>query len=116
MGAWRLAIASLDPRPWAELERRSGPPRDPVDRPLEDGGQPAPNALGAGRLPRLRGRMDPAVRIRPGLERVRPLHNRAARPAAVSRRDRAAMARDLDTKPPARHWRGPLSRSFSDRV
>ena len=55
-GDWQLL-------PWifgygTGFQRRPRPKRDSVDRPLEDGGQPAPNAVRAGRLSCIAGRMD----------------------------------------------------------
>ena len=47
---------------------------------------------------------------------VRPRDDRAARPPALLRRDRAATARDLEAQPLARGRRGPRARAVADRV
>ena len=49
-------------------QRRIG---DSLDRSLEDDGQPAADAVSAGRVPRVAGGMDPAFGRRSGLERIR---------------------------------------------
>ena len=61
VGARRLAIAALDFWPRAGFQRRSAPRSAiPLIRPLEDDRQPAAHAVGAGRVPRIAGRMDAA--------------------------------------------------------
>ena len=80
--AGRAAIGSCFPGSSAAGGTRAAtrPARAiPVDRPLEDARQPAPHAVGAGRLPRPAGGMDAAARRRRGLDRVRPRDDRAAR-------------------------------------
>ena len=77
-GDWQLL-------PWifgrgTGLQRRSAPNRHSPDRPLEDDGQPAANAVGAGRIPRVAGGMDAALGRRRGLERVCRRDLRGSRP------------------------------------
>ena len=77
-----------------------------VDRPLENDRQPAPHAVGAGRLPRIAGRMDSPRDFRHDLERLRTRHDRGTCPPAAARGDRAATVRDLEAQPFARGERG----------
>ena len=75
LGARRLAAAAVDPR----RGRRVGAASAPLDRPLEDARQPAPDAVGAGRVPR---RSSPAgplpVALAGDVDGVRPRDDRAA--------------------------------------
>ncbi len=114
-GDWQLL-------PWIfgrgrDAQRRPGTQGDPVGRPLEDDGQPAPHAVGAGRVPRLAGRAGPCRSVAAArVERVRARDDRAARPPALSRRHRAATARDLEAQPLARGRRGSGARAVADRL
>ncbi len=78
------------------------PNRDSLDRPLEDAGQPAADAVGAGRVPRVAGGMDAALACRRGLERVRSRDVRDSHPFAGFHRDGAAKARALAAQALAR--------------
>ena len=84
-------------------QRRS---RDSVDRSLEDAGQPAADAVGAGRVPRVAGGMDPAFGCRRGLERVRSRDVRDSHPFAGFYRDGAAKVRALPAQALARGRHG----------
>ena len=95
LGAWRLATAAVDIRPRSPIRRQPRPTRDPADRPLEDARQPPSNAVDAGGLSRVFGRMDTAAAGCSDLERVRRCHVRDSPLAPGARRHHPATARDL---------------------
>ncbi len=116
LGARRLAVAALDPRSGADLERRPTPARDPARRPMEDDRQSAPVIVCAGQLPGLGGRVDIAVRLRGAVERVHPDDDRDTRSSPVSHRDRAATARAFEADPFAGGRRRPQARAVANRA
>ncbi len=82
LGARRLAAAAVDPRARTDGVCGSDAQRDPGDRPLEDARQSAADALGAGRRPRLAGRLDAAVQRRARLDRASCSRRSCCRPCS----------------------------------
>ena len=89
-------------------------------RALEDAGQPAPVAVGAGEPRGARDRMDAAAAGRARLDRFRRVDDRGRDAASRARRDRAAARADHAAQPPARARRrrpaGTLPHGIAGRV
>ena len=111
LGTRRLAVLLGS---WAgDMARRARPSADPRHRALEDGRQPAPNALRAGGAGDASGGLDAALGVSRVMDRAHPGLDARAGLVARAGGTAAAAAGDLEAQSPAGRGHGPGPRRRS---
>ena len=113
LGAGRLAAAALDPRTGPGRRPSGG---DPAHRPMEDAGQPAPDAVGPRGMADARRELDASPWRASPVDETRARRHRDARPDPRLHGDRAGASGDLQAQSPSRARPECRRRRHSDRT